>query len=248
MMVDNADGFAGPDEPDYIPRERQGAVDDQASNRSQSVEEVEDEDAPGRYAKDYNPDNVAHILRKSQSDFETLKDDQNKAGLAEKPWAPFEDEGEWELAQFLIKEVSQTAANKYLKLPIVSGGSRSEMVINLTLTHQTKKRTRPSYLSNYSLLKKIDSLSAKPGWKCETIEVEGNAIGADGEPATESVELWFRDPIECIQGLIGNSKFRENMSYVPQKVFTSGSGTTRIYDEAWTGDWWWTMQVGARPC
>ena len=30
---------------------------------------------------------------------------------------------------------------------------------------------------------------------------------------------------------------------VPQKVFTSQSGTTRIYDEAWTGDWWWAMQV-----
>ena len=129
MMVDNADGFAGPDEPDYNPRERLGAVEDLASNRSESVEEVEDEDTPGRYAEDYNPENVAHILRKSQSDFETLKDDQNKAGLAEKPWAPFEDEGEWELAQFLIKEVSQTAANKYLKLPIVSGGSRNEMAI-----------------------------------------------------------------------------------------------------------------------
>jgi hypothetical protein len=131
MMVDNANEFAGPDELDYIPRERLGAIDDLASNRSQSVE-VEDEDAPGRYAEDYNPENVAHILRKSLSDFETLKDDQNKAGLAEKPWAPFEDEGEWELARFLIKEVSQTATNKYLKLPIVSGGSRSEMTIKLT--------------------------------------------------------------------------------------------------------------------
>jgi hypothetical protein len=62
IMVDNADGFTGPNEPDYIPREQQGAVDDRASNRSQSVEEVEDEDVPGRYAEDYNPDNVAHIL------------------------------------------------------------------------------------------------------------------------------------------------------------------------------------------
>jgi len=98
-------------------------------------------------------------------------------------------------------------------------------------------------LSNYSLLKKIDSLPAKPKWKCEAIEVKGNVIGADGEPVTEIVELWFRDPIECIQGLIGNPMFRENVSYVPQKVFMSGSGMTRIYDEAWTGDWWWTTQV-----
>jgi hypothetical protein len=61
MMVDNANGFAGPDELDYIPRERLGAIDDLASNWSQSVD-VEDEDAPGRYVEDYNPENVAHIL------------------------------------------------------------------------------------------------------------------------------------------------------------------------------------------
>jgi len=117
MMVDNAN--AEHDETDYISRERLGANNDMAPNQAQS-EEVEDQDARGRYAEDYNPENVAHILRKSQSAFETLKEDQNNAGLAEKPWAPFEDKDEWELAQFLIKEVSQTAANKYLKLPIVS--------------------------------------------------------------------------------------------------------------------------------
>jgi Plavaka transposase len=108
---------------------------------------------------------------------------------------------------------------------------------------QTKDRTQPSYSSNYMLLKKIDSLPTKPEWKCETIEVKGNVIGVDGKFKTEDVELWFRDPIECIQDLISNPAFREHISYVPQKVFTSQSGTTRIYDEAWTGDWWWAMQV-----
>jgi hypothetical protein len=121
MMVDNADAFAEHDENDYIPRERLGANDDMAPNRSQS-KEVEDEGAPGRYAEDYNSENVAHILQKSQSAFEALKEDQNNAGFAEKPWTPFEDQDEWELAQFLIKEVTQTATNKYLKLPIVSRG------------------------------------------------------------------------------------------------------------------------------
>jgi hypothetical protein len=121
--------------------------------------------------------------------------------------------------------------------------SCSEIAIKLNLTCQTKKQTQPSYLSNYLLLKKIDSLPAKPGWKYKTIKVKGDAIGVDGKPATKSIELWFRDPIECMQGLIGNPTFREHMSYVPQKVFTSRSGTTRIYDETWTGDWWWTMQV-----
>jgi hypothetical protein len=123
MVPDNADGFAEQIETDYIPKERQAtANDDITSNQSQSVGEVEDQNIPGRYAEDYNPANVAHILREAKSTFSTLKEEQNNAGLAEKPWAPFDDEGEWELAQFLIKEVSQMAANKYLKLSIVSEG------------------------------------------------------------------------------------------------------------------------------
>ena len=82
----------------------------------------EDTPGPGRYAEDYNPAGVAHILRKSQTIFEVLKEVQSNARLGDNPWAPFKDEEEWELAIFLVKEVSQTGANKYLKLKIVSGG------------------------------------------------------------------------------------------------------------------------------
>jgi len=51
-----------------------------------------------------------------------MREDRHNSGLGRTPYTPFENEDEWELAQFLIKEVSQTAANKYLKLKIVSGG------------------------------------------------------------------------------------------------------------------------------
>jgi hypothetical protein len=40
--------------------------------------------------------------------------------LGEEPWAPFKTKGDWELAVFLIRELYQTATDKYLKLPIVS--------------------------------------------------------------------------------------------------------------------------------
>ncbi|KAH9979616.1 hypothetical protein BJV74DRAFT_879411 [Russula compacta] len=179
-----------------------------------TVEEVEDEAAPGRFAEEYNSDHVAHVLGESATAFETLREEQIAAGLGEKPWAPFEDEEEWELARWLIKEVSQTATDKFLKLPI------------------TKNRTRPSYSSNYKFLKIINSLPTGPEWTCETIKVTGNVIGDDGKPETELLELWFQDPVECIKELIGNPSFREHISYILSK----------IYNEAWTGDWWWTMQ------
>ncbi|EPQ50354.1 hypothetical protein GLOTRDRAFT_21436, partial [Gloeophyllum trabeum ATCC 11539] len=49
--------------------------------------------------------------------FERLRDAQVKAGLP--PWAPFESEEEWGLAQWLIKNVGHTQLNEYLNLPIV---------------------------------------------------------------------------------------------------------------------------------
>lgn len=251
MAGDIMDGFVGHDETDYISSERLPVMDFDAAHQSLShprhIELGDDDDAPERYAEDYNPLHVARILRKSQTAFEIMKDE----GLGETPWSPFSDEDEWELAQFLIKEVSQTAADKFLKLRIVSRGLfRTHGQIAAKLTEpsmcQTKERTQLSYSSSYKLLKKIDSLAVRLEWKCEVIKVTGNVIGADGKPEVENVELWCRDPIQSVQELIGNPMFREHLSYTPQKVFTTESGTTRIYDEAWTGDWWWTMQVRIR--
>src|SRR5882757_1642867 len=115
------------------------------------------------------------------------------------------------------------------------------------MRRQTKIRTQPSFSSSYKLLKLIDSLPIQLEWKCEIIRIEGDIIGKDQKPKTESVELWFRDPINCIQNLMSNPTLRDHLSYIPQRVFTTETGNTRIYDEAWTGDWWWTTQVSTLP-
>jgi hypothetical protein len=50
--------------------------------------------------------------------FETIHQQQQDQGKSN--WGPFEDEDEWELAEWLIKNVGQTQTDKFLKLPIVS--------------------------------------------------------------------------------------------------------------------------------
>ncbi|TDL16783.1 hypothetical protein BD410DRAFT_730882 [Rickenella mellea] len=61
---------------------------------------------------------------------------------------------------------------------------------------------------------------------------------------TEELELWLRDPVDCVKELIGNPSFRESMAYAPEKAFaTDDPEGNRIYDEAWTGDWWWQTQA-----
>ena len=76
------------------------------------------------------------------------------------------------------------------------------------------------------------------------MNVEGDRVGEDGEKMTEDLELWMRDPIECVKELLGNPAFRKWMSFVPERVYADENGTNRIYDEMWTADWWWEIQVG----
>jgi hypothetical protein len=49
--------------------------------------------------------------------FQALWDKQKLGGGK---WEPFEDEEEWELAEWLIKNVGQKQTDTFLKLPIVS--------------------------------------------------------------------------------------------------------------------------------
>src|SRR5438552_3544003 len=98
-------------------------------------------------------------------------------------------------------------------------------------------------MSNYTLLKKVHSLATGPEWNCEQIKVMEDEADEDGVRGEEELELWHRNPITCIQELFGNSTFQDSIAYVLQRVYTNAGGSTRRYDEMWTGDWWWKTQV-----
>ncbi|KAH7926125.1 hypothetical protein BV22DRAFT_1009731 [Leucogyrophana mollusca] len=59
---------------------------------------------------------------------------------------------------------------------------------------------------------------------------------------SEDVDLWLRDPVECIKDLIGNSSFRDCMTYAPERAYADRLGKTRLFDDMWTADWWWDTQ------
>ncbi|KAI5999520.1 Zn-finger domain-containing protein [Pisolithus albus] len=82
-----------------------------------------------------------------------------------------------------------------------------------------------------------------PAWTCEIIDVVGDVVGEDSTAKHEQLELWRRDPVECVEELIGNPAFRDLMAYEPERAYADKKGENRIYDEMWTGDWWWDMQT-----
>ena len=110
---------------------------------------------------------------------------------------------------------------------------------------QTQQRTKLSYTTNSSFLDKIDSLPTKaPGWTCDIVDSPGDWLTDDGERMpVEKLELWRRDPLECIKELMGNPTFIDAMQFAPERVYTDGERQNRQYDEMWTCDWWWNTQV-----
>ncbi|KIK43913.1 hypothetical protein CY34DRAFT_28225, partial [Suillus luteus UH-Slu-Lm8-n1] len=52
-----------------------------------------------------------------QTNFERYQ--QYKEGEGEDKWAPFGNEEEWGLAEWLVKSLGQTKTDEFLKLPIV---------------------------------------------------------------------------------------------------------------------------------
>ncbi|KAG1833658.1 hypothetical protein DFJ58DRAFT_719411 [Suillus subalutaceus] len=187
--------------------------------RHVSVEEVDNEDGTsltdfGRYIEP-QPD-AGWALGEGETRFETRSREQQEGG--EEPWAPFEDAEEWGLAQWLVQNLGQTWTDEFLKLRIVS------------------------FHNNRSFLQRVDKLPHGPGWSCQKVNVCGNCEDEDGELLQEEVELWSRDPVECVKELIGNTGFKADMAYSPARAYADRGGQHRVMDEMWTADWWGEKQ------
>ncbi|KAJ7810821.1 hypothetical protein B0H13DRAFT_2384353 [Mycena leptocephala] len=164
--------------------------------------------------------------------FEEIRDNEILKGA--EVLGPFKDEAEWELAKWLIKHVGHTAADEFLKLSIIAD------------------RARPSYKGKTEFFGKIDDLPGGVKWQCKEIDVKGDLPDLDKDPtgATmrgETVELWFRDPVECVRELIGNPMFRNAMRFGPEELYTDEKGQIRLFEEMWTGDWWKEIQKRLPP-
>ncbi|KAG1890067.1 hypothetical protein F4604DRAFT_2003912 [Suillus subluteus] len=131
---------------------------------------------------------------------------------------------EWDLAEWLVKNLGQTCTDEFLKLPI------------------TQNRTKLSFHNNRLFLQRVDALPRGPGWSCRKVTVRGNKEDEFGAPLEEEVELWSRDPVECVQELIGNPFFKADMAYSPAKAYADRAGQHRVIDEMWTADWWGETQ------
>ena len=101
--------------------------------------------------------------------------------------------------------------------------SRSKIVDKLGL----------SYRSVQQLNKMIDTkLPGPPRFQRDVLYI-----------GDEELEFYSRDVLECIRSLFGNRSWAQDMAFAPERHYTSHARTSRIYNELYTSDWWWTAQV-----
>lgn len=219
------------------------------------VEEVEDEEAEAPspshtedaggfprepWVEDY-PLPAGSTYGNAETPFESLH--QNKAAANESPWAPFDSPDEWELARWLLTSgLSQRAIDEYLNLNIVRLSLSRPEITDLP-TQQTRNRLHLSFKNKYAFFKKVDALPRGAKWQCELFEATGDELDESGNPRKEVLELWKRDPVECIRKLLGNPGFKDSLHYAPERLYMDAEGRNRLYGNMWTGDWWWDLQV-----
>ncbi|KAG8724786.1 hypothetical protein FRC09_014208 [Ceratobasidium sp. 395] len=110
--------------------------------------------------------------------------------------------------------ISEAKANEYFSLP----------------------RTSNWHWKNFKEFEReIDSLPHGPSWYRQTVRVQT-------DNGFEILDLWKRNVVEVIQMLIRDRRFVENMRFAPERHWTSEDRDERVYDEMWSGDWWWKIQ------
>ncbi|KAF7304429.1 hypothetical protein HMN09_00845100 [Mycena chlorophos] len=201
-------------------------------SRRARVDEVPDQDDPenmDRYVQPFVDPVTGRIgdagrpLRREQTAFDRLRDEMKRSGTSK--YCPFADDEEWELAEWLTRRVNQTGTDEFLKL-------------------KSTRRQNHSFHNNRAFLKKVDALPTGPDWTCHVLTITGDKLDEDGQRMKEEVELWIRDPVECIREIIGNPAFKEHTAYAPERVYSCNpaSEDDRILDESWTADEWHRLQ------
>ncbi|KZV76152.1 hypothetical protein PENSPDRAFT_598761 [Peniophora sp. CONT] len=155
-------------------------------------------------------------------------------------WEPFASHEEWSFARWLIRSgLSQGQINEHLK---------SAAVTDLRKAYPEKYK---SFSDKASFFQCIDSLPGPTAeWHLYELTIVGTEVDEDGQPRTEILDLWMRNPVEVIADIIGNPAFKDHAVFEPvQKTAADGEGDAGegeeegIYDEMWSGHWWWNAQL-----
>jgi hypothetical protein len=89
---------------------------------------------------------------------------------------------------------------------------------------------------------RVAHMPSGPQWSSQNITVEGYRT-------TEPIILYYRDSAECVEYLLNNPLFENNMNFIPVKHYTANG--KRVVREPISAQQAWETQVGlflVEPC
>ncbi|CAE7226983.1 unnamed protein product [Rhizoctonia solani] len=148
-------------------------------------------------------------------------------------WDPEADDGNqeptpWQRDVFLLAE---WLANM--------GGSDRDRERYFTLRAH---RNNLPWKNLHEMYEAIDTFAFTPKWTHQILRVET-------EEGFEILDVYMRDILTVIKFLIGLRRLREYIHYSSERHWTVDTEGIRIrvYDELWSGNWWWQIQF-LIPC
>jgi hypothetical protein len=140
------------------------------------------------------------------------------------PFRPFDSEQEYQLARWAVKHhVTKAATNDLMAIPGMNDVSGAT--------------------SAYTLFKGVDTVVndlQMNSWQRKFVSFD---MSKDGKKLTddELTPFWYRDPVRCIEFLMKQPAYKEDIAYAPSREYNDAG--ERMYSEINSGDWWWRMQV-----
>ncbi|KIY65772.1 hypothetical protein CYLTODRAFT_52648 [Cylindrobasidium torrendii FP15055 ss-10] len=143
--------------------------------------------------------------------------------LERRLYHPFASQIDWEVAHWMVSEgIGHGSFNRLLKIK----GVRECLGL--------------SYKNTAGLHERVDAIPRRAGkWYDKHISFP--------DRPDEIFVLRHRDIIECIRSLWGDPELSEHIVYKPKKIFQqdpdgNDNKGSRLYNEMWTGEWWWFIQ------
>ncbi|KAF8901482.1 hypothetical protein CPB84DRAFT_1846772 [Gymnopilus junonius] len=115
-------------------------------------------------------------------------------------------------------------------------------LLKVELTSSFRSGFTPPPAANHTeIYEKIDSVEVGDTlWSSFTVHYNGpKTTAADGKPPVwmeQGYEVWFRDPLEQLESMIGNPEFNGEIDYGPKIVTKDGK---RRYKNVMSGKWAW---------
>ncbi|KAF7303354.1 RPN1-RPN2-N domain-containing protein [Mycena indigotica] len=151
-----------------------------------------------------------------------VEEDQFNGLRTDNLFYPFVGDLEWEFSDFLAhSSLTMKEINELLNLKLV------RQYLAPHLSYKTAKELRH----------RIELLPTGPRWHSRTISYPGF-------PTKKPIVLFYRNSLECIQLLLRNPLFKNNIDFVPTQLFQSGE---RIHKEWINSDSAWKMQEAVPP-